>query len=534
MGEKTYVRMGEVAVAVAVAETTSNRRRSRKTVGQKPKPVVVSRYFQNQPVTKPVVVSRYFQNQPVTKPVVVSRYFQNQPVTKPVVVSRYFQNQPVTKPVADFQNQPVTKPAAVVSRYFQNQPVVVSRYFQTQPVTKAVVEIGTQPENGKITSSESKSESMSDHVNVNAVTEIRSKKEKRKRRRHDADNDGNSKMTKKKKKKKKKTLQVEEADINQTRSAILNFEDMLSQFAYEGCGVEWNNKHNKMPKTLSQGLDTTIYPCSQASKTGRNSTEDHATVPGTVKQAQVHPQAAERRRKNETRPSTEIRKVSHYFQTSSNECKDTNVKPPKRHSKSRGETFQKEATKKNNADGHLLQSTNRLRKKSPKNRATLTASQRKDEAYRRKTPDNTWIPPRSEFGLLQEDHYHDPWRVLVICMLLNRTTGTQLKEVLSDFFTLCPNAKAATEVATRDIEQVIRSLGLHKRAEMIQRMSQEYLGESWTHVPELPGVGKYAADAYAIFCTGMWERVKPADHKLNIYWEFLHSIKSKPRPAVFI
>ncbi|XP_062003696.1 uncharacterized protein LOC133721174 [Rosa rugosa] len=496
--------MGEVAVA----ETTSNRRRRRKTVGQKPKPVVVSRYFQNQPVTKPVVVSRYFQNQPVTKPA--------------VVVSRYFQNQPVV----DFQNQPVTKPV-VVSRYFQTQPVtkpVVD--FQTEPVTKAVVEIGTQPENGKITSSES----MSDHVNVNAVTEIRSKKEKRKRRRHDADagdNDGNCKMTKKKK---KKRLQVE-ADINQTRSAILNFEDMLSQFAYEGCGVEWNNK---MPKKLSQGQDTTIYPCSQACKTGRNSTEDHATVPGTVKQAKVHPQAAERRKKNETRPSTEIRKVSHYFQTSSNECKDTKFKPPKRHSKSRGETFQKEATKENNADGHLLQSTNRRRKKSPKKRATLTASQRKDEAYRRRTPDNTWIPPRSEFGLLQEDHYHDPWRVLVICMLLNRTTGTQLKEVLSDFFTLCPNAKAATEVATRDIEQVIRSLGLHKRAEMIQRMSQEYLGESWTHVPELPGVGKYAADAYAIFCTGMWERVKPADHKLNLYWEFLHSIKSKPRPAVFI
>ncbi|KAM5550288.1 methyl-CpG-binding domain protein 4 [Rosa sericea] len=512
--------MGAVAVAVAVAvaeasaaETASHRRR-RKTVGQKPKPAVVSRYFQNQPGTKPVVVSRYFQNQPVTKPVVVSRYFPTQPVTKPVVASRYFQNQPVTKPAVVsryFQNQPVTKPV-VASRYFQNHSVTV-----TQPV----VEIETQPENGKITSSssESESKSISDHVNVNAVTEIRSKTEKR--RRHDADvgdNNGNCKMTKKKKKKKKKMSPQVEADINQTRNPILNLEDVLSQFAYTGGGgggaAAWNDKHNQRP-----------------------STEDHTTVPGTVKQAKVHPQAAERRKKNESRPSVEIRKVSHYFQTSSmleNECKDTKVKPPKPHSKSRGETFQKEVTKENNADGHLLQSTNRRRKKSPKIRATLTASQRKDEAYRRRTPDNTWIPPRSEFGLLQENHYHDPWRVLVICMLLNRTTGTQLKGVLSNFFTLCPNAKAATEVATRDIEEIIRSLGLHKRAEMIQRMSQEYLGESWTHVPELPGVGKYAADAYAIFCTGMWERVKPADHKLILYWEFLHSIKSKPRPAVFI
>ncbi|CAN1160106.1 Methyl-CpG-binding domain protein 4-like protein, partial [Linum perenne] len=48
-----------------------------------------------------------------------------------------------------------------------------------------------------------------------------------------------------------------------------------------------------------------------------------------------------------------------------------------------------------------------------------------NEAYRRKGPDNVWKPPRSVHGLLQEDHAHDPWRVLVICMLLNLTTGRQ-------------------------------------------------------------------------------------------------------------
>lgn len=38
-------------------------------------------------------------------------------------------------------------------------------------------------------------------------------------------------------------------------------------------------------------------------------------------------------------------------------------------------------------------------------------------------------------------------------------------------------------------------------------------------------VARYAADAYAIFCTGKWDRVKPADHMLNYYWKFLHSIR---------
>jgi hypothetical protein len=50
------------------------------------------------------------------------------------------------------------------------------------------------------------------------------------------------------------------------------------------------------------------------------------------------------------------------------------------------------------------------------------------EAYKRKTLDNNWVPPPSgfELPLLQEYHFHDPWRVIVICMLLNRTLGKQV------------------------------------------------------------------------------------------------------------
>lgn len=156
----------------------------------------------------------------------------------------------------------------------------------------------------------------------------------------------------------------------------------------------------------------------------------------------------------------------------------------------------------------------------------LCASQKRDEAYQRKTPNNTWIPPRSGAPLLQEDHTHDPWRVLVICMLLNKTSGNQTRKVLSDLFTLCPDAKTATEVTTGEIEKAIETLGLQrKRAEMIQRMSEEYLWKDWTYVTELHGVGKYAADAYAIFCTGKGDRITPSDHMLNRYWNFLYGPK---------
>ncbi|KAL3503808.1 hypothetical protein ACH5RR_033649 [Cinchona calisaya] len=160
--------------------------------------------------------------------------------------------------------------------------------------------------------------------------------------------------------------------------------------------------------------------------------------------------------------------------------------------------------------------------KKPK--LALSSAQKRDEAYERRTLDNLWKPPRSPFNLLQEDHAYDPWRVLVICMLLNRTTGVQASRVINDLFTLCPNAQSATEIASEDIEKVIQPLGLQKkRAVMIQRFSMEYLGESWTHVTQLHGIGKYAADAYAIFCTGKWNRVRPTDHMLNKYWDFLRA-----------
>lgn len=63
---------------------------------------------------------------------------------------------------------------------------------------------------------------------------------------------------------------------------------------------------------------------------------------------------------------------------------------------------------------------------SKRQKPCLSASQKRDEAYLRRSEDNMWVPPRSHFNLLQENHAHDPWRVLVICMLLNCTTGVQV------------------------------------------------------------------------------------------------------------
>ncbi|MCO5566940.1 hypothetical protein L7F22_020623 [Adiantum nelumboides] len=155
-------------------------------------------------------------------------------------------------------------------------------------------------------------------------------------------------------------------------------------------------------------------------------------------------------------------------------------------------------------------------KKSAYFEATAEALGQRDIANK------AWVPPVSVHALIQEELYKDPWKVLVACMLLNKTSGKQMRKIIWDLFDLCPTPEAAVIIETSKIENVIWRLGLQKkRALMIQKFSSDYLGKDWTNVGQLHGIGKYATDAYAIFCEGRWQEVKPEDHKLVDYWKYL-------------
>jgi hypothetical protein len=68
----------------------------------------------------------------------------------------------------------------------------------------------------------------------------------------------------------------------------------------------------------------------------------------------------------------------------------------------------------------------------------------------------------------------------------------QTKKILPEFFELCPDAETCMQVPREQIQEVIRSLGLHaKRSRMLQRLSEEYLAETWTYVTDLHSVGRY-------------------------------------------
>lgn len=133
-----------------------------------------------------------------------------------------------------------------------------------------------------------------------------------------------------------------------------------------------------------------------------------------------------------------------------------------------------------------------------------------------------WEPPVSPYGLLEEELYMDPWKLLVACMLLNKTSAMQVRKVIWELFKLCPTPAKAISVGTAEIQAIIQPLGLfRKRALAIQRLSEDYLYKEWSSPVELYGIGKYASDAYQIFCRGLWKSVDPEDKDLCRYVDWL-------------
>ncbi|XP_013386004.1 serine/arginine repetitive matrix protein 1 [Lingula anatina] len=133
-----------------------------------------------------------------------------------------------------------------------------------------------------------------------------------------------------------------------------------------------------------------------------------------------------------------------------------------------------------------------------------------------------WTPPRSPYNLVQESLFHDPWKLLVATIFLNKTTGKAAIPVLWQFLDKWPSAEAVQHADWEPIAQLLQPLGLHeKRAKTIVKFSEEYLSKDWKYPIELYGIGKYGNDSYRIFCVKEWKQVHPEDHKLNAYHKWL-------------
>lgn len=126
--------------------------------------------------------------------------------------------------------------------------------------------------------------------------------------------------------------------------------------------------------------------------------------------------------------------------------------------------------------------------------------------------------------LVQEDPdvVYDPWRVIVVSILCQRTHGLDVLPVARKLFGRWPVWEAMAGADLMQVANVIRPLGMqHRRADALIRMS-----EGWGRLPTptdageidaLPGVGSYVVDAYRLVVLGDLS-VPPTDRILHRRW----------------
>ena len=86
-----------------------------------------------------------------------------------------------------------------------------------------------------------------------------------------------------------------------------------------------------------------------------------------------------------------------------------------------------------------------------------------------------WTPPVSPFNLIQESLYHDPWKLLVATIFLNKTTGKCAIPILMEFLDKWPSPTVLLETAdANQIAEMLQPIGLNvTRANTLIRFSRK-------------------------------------------------------------
>lgn len=140
------------------------------------------------------------------------------------------------------------------------------------------------------------------------------------------------------------------------------------------------------------------------------------------------------------------------------------------------------------------------------------------------------IPPRSPYCLIQEDLWPDAWKIMLSCLLLNRTTRKQVEKVLPVLFANFPDAQSMASADPTALASIIAPLGFkNRRSFTLINFSKCFLGPNWSHASELPGIGEYGSAVWDIFVKGTFPSVCPKDHALTLWWKWhqLHNSLKK-------
>ncbi|CAI5532556.1 unnamed protein product [Closterium sp. Naga37s-1] len=116
---------------------------------------------------------------------------------------------------------------------------------------------------------------------------------------------------------------------------------------------------------------------------------------------------------------------------------------------------------------------------------------------------NQEILSASPYNLIQEGLTNDPWRVLVASMLLEGHPSNMVRLGVRRLFQNLPSADDVLSSDIQTLQQIVGSAGFHERwAKNLLIFTREFSSGNWARITDLPGVGRYVADAYAIFVEG--------------------------------
>ena len=100
----------------------------------------------------------------------------------------------------------------------------------------------------------------------------------------------------------------------------------------------------------------------------------------------------------------------------------------------------------------------------------------------------------------------DPFHILISEMLLRQTRGQQVDKIFPRLIELYPTPQVLAKANIRDIEDIIKPLGMRGRARQIinvaRIITEKFKGcvpNDWNSLLSLPGVGKYIAGCVKAF-----------------------------------
>jgi len=111
--------------------------------------------------------------------------------------------------------------------------------------------------------------------------------------------------------------------------------------------------------------------------------------------------------------------------------------------------------------------------------------------------------PISPYNFKQEIYRDDPWKMLIICFMLNQTSYKQVDKVRDKFFERFPDPQYLIHANDKDVIEIIKPLGFYnRRCKLWKAFSKAWIEGDWKNIEDLPGVGKYAADSWKVFQEG--------------------------------